>query len=68
MQSGSHYNLLHVAAVITVFFPVRPQVIWEGGVCVLSVACGWNAGTVCKASESHAYQHNTPSVPRDHVG
>lgn len=49
-----------------VFFVVRPQVLWEGGVCVLSRACGWNASTVRKAPESR--DHDTPSVPRDHVG
>ena len=60
--------LLPLAAVAVVFFALRPQVIWQGGVCVLSLACGRNASIVRKALESHAYQRDTPSVPRDHVG
>jgi hypothetical protein len=67
-QLSSCYSLLHGAAVTVAFFVVRPQVLWEGGVCVLSLACGWNASTMCKAPESHAYNHDTPSVPGDHVG
>jgi hypothetical protein len=57
-----------LAAVTVVFFVVRPQVLWEGGVRVLSLARGRNASTLRKALESHAYNHDTPSVPGDHVG
>jgi hypothetical protein len=51
-----------------VFFAVRPQVIWEGGVCVLTVSCARNTGTVHEAAGSDAYQHDAPSVLTDCVG
>ena len=57
-----------MASVAVVFFVVRPQVLWKGGVCVLSLACGWNASTMRKVLESHTYNHDTSSVPGDRVG
>jgi hypothetical protein len=51
-----------------VFFAVRSQVIWEGGVCILIVSHVWDTGTVHEAAGSDAYQHGARGVPTDCVG